>query len=1046
MTKRLIFLGILLFVVLTAAVMTGCGGGGGQVIPPPGLSPNIEPGVAPPAFVGVPYSLGFRWTVNTAKPSYFWNLNGNLPPGLEFDPVNGRIYGTPTTQGAFSFTVVVRDSNSPQREESRAYTITVGPPPGGALTITTTSLPTCKVGVPYMAEILVTGGLPPYNWSMDGNLVPGLSLNPASGKIQGTPTTTGTYTFTARVFDSQVPPATDTQILTINCIDSLQITTESPLPDGEVGVAYFQQLQAKGGVPCVAGPPYNWTFESGFLAPGLTVNANGTITGTPTTPGTYDFLVRVTDCDAPTPETITKNLALTVKLVDADRFVCVDGINGDDAAGDGTSALPFKTITRALAYVSANNMNPSLPRIGAVRIAGPQSGPPLEYHESVTLDTANGTNVSLLGGWYGSTGDFCAFRLPTGTFNSLLVGLGGPAITTNGLAPSVLIEQLSISGDNAISLRSTAIRNNNSSPTIARNQISGGNASGLASISEGIWNNSDSDPLIVENTIYGGIGGAFTRGIFNEGLGTNPEIRANSIDGGDPSGGGTTTSVGIQNQSAASPNIYDNTITGGTGRNAFGIRNENGATATIARNTIDCKGSPDTDVCAAISVTGAGSSATINANRINGNSSTVHNGGVSSRGVWLGSSATASIDGNNLINGGEGDFTAYGILMENGSTAAIGGTIPGQPNSILGGGCVNFSTNDTWGIKVSSGSSATIVGNSVGGGCGLNTSTGIGVDPATANIDRNSIIGNSVVFTTNTTIGIHYNNSTGRITNNVVSGGRGDLAVGILVENGTVANQPVIGLAGAGNIIRGAALSVPNDAIGIWCINAVPTIQNNDLITGTTAANQAIGIFLDDCDNVTVSNNTRIEGGITTNPVAGWTVGIRADFSTGVTISNNPMITGGGSFVSTGILLFSSIATITGNTVNAGAATSVNEGIVFSGSGGTVRNNIIDANGAGGIDAYGIRMFGCANPAMGPAGGNTFQGASGNGRHLWDGNIPNVGSPPFPCGVSPLTVNAAGNTWSEAPPPAGLQCGPGNDSFPLTRNYNILNAGQCIQF
>jgi parallel beta-helix repeat protein len=282
----------------------------------------------------------------------------------------------------------------------------------------------------------------------------------------------------------------------------------------------------------------------------------------------------------------------------------------------------------------------------------------------------------------------------------------------------------------------------------------------------------------------------------------------------------------------------------------------------------------------------------------------------------------------------------------------------------------------------------------------------------------------------------------------VVSGGQGDLAVGILVENGTIPGQPVIGSAGAGNIIRGAALSVPNDAIGIWCINAVPAIQNNDLITGDTATNEAIGIFLDDCDNGIVSNNTRIEGGITTNPVAGasWSVGIRADFSTGVTISNNPMITGGGSFESTGILLFSSIATISGNTVNAGAGR-VNEGIVFSGSGGTVRNNIIDANGAGGIDAYGIRMFGCSNPAMGPAGGNTFQGASGIGRHLWDGNIPNVGSP-LPCGVSPYTVNASGNTWSEAPPPAGLQCGAANDSLLVfgTRNYNILNAGQCVQF
>jgi hypothetical protein len=968
-----------------------------------------------------------------------------MPPGLAFEPANGRIFGTPTTQGAFAFTMVVRDSNSPQRQESRDYTITVGAPVGGALTITTTTLPTCKAGVPYMAEILVTGGLPPYTWSMDGNLVPGLSLNQAAGKIEGTPTTTGEYAFTARVFDSQFPSAVTSQTLTITCIDPLQITTES-LPDGEVGVGYSQQLQAKGGAPCPGGPSdYVWSLESGFFPPGLTLNPNGSITGTPTSPGTYDFLARVTDCDTP-PETTTKNLSITIKLVDGDRFLCVDGLNGNDATGDGTSANPFKTVTRALNVASANNLNLSLPRIGAIRIAGPSAGPPLEYHESVTLNPAAGTDVSLLGGWYGFVDDDCGFRLPAGTLNAEMNALGGPAITTVSLTRTVLIEQLGIAGDRATGFTSIAIENNDSSPTIARNNISAGNASDFSE-GTGIRNLSGSSPLIVENTIYGGIAGGATMGILNNGLGTNPEVRANTIDGGDPSGGGSTTSVGIKNSGGADPFVYDNTITGGTGVNAYGIWNDP-AGADIARNIIDCDGPQlGGEVCAGIYVSGAGSTATINANSINENSSTVGNKSRSSRGVWLDSSASASIAGNNNILGGEGFLTAYGILMENSSTATLGGADPGEPNTISGDGCFSLSTDDTWGIKVSSGSTATIEGNTVYGGCGINSTTGIGVDPATATITGNRVFAwFGGVLTTS--IGIHSDNSTGSITSNAVSGGWGSLSIGILVENGTVANQPVIGSAGAGNTITGAS-GIANDAIGIWCINADPTIQNNDLISGSPVSsvdNQAIGIFLDDCDNVTVNNNTRIEGGVTDDTV-GWSVAIRADFSTGVTISNNPMITGGGSLVSTGILLFDgSNATITGNTVNAGASTSINEGIVFSGSGGTVRNNTIDANGAGGLDAYSVVLFGCSNPSFGPAGGNTFQGASGNGRHLWNRNIPNPAGPPIPCGVTPLTTNAAGNTWSEAPAPAGLQCGPANDSLPPTRNYEIVNTGHCVQF
>ncbi|MHA2659134.1 MAG: Ig domain-containing protein, partial [bacterium JZ-2024 1] len=101
-----------IFVVM--GIWASCGRSGGlPPAPPPGLSPNIEPPTAPPATVGVPYNLSFRWTINTAKPPFFWNLVGSMPPGLQFEPANGRIYGTPTTPGNYAFTMVVRDSNIP---------------------------------------------------------------------------------------------------------------------------------------------------------------------------------------------------------------------------------------------------------------------------------------------------------------------------------------------------------------------------------------------------------------------------------------------------------------------------------------------------------------------------------------------------------------------------------------------------------------------------------------------------------------------------------------------------------------------------------------------------------------------------------------------------------------------------------------------------------------------------------------------------------------------------------------------------------------------
>ena len=71
------------------------------------------------------------------------------------------------------------------------------------LTITTPNLPSGDVGKPYSTVLAATGGMPPYTWSDDGNMPPGLYLNPATGEIYGTlPATTDPLTFVVTVTDS----------------------------------------------------------------------------------------------------------------------------------------------------------------------------------------------------------------------------------------------------------------------------------------------------------------------------------------------------------------------------------------------------------------------------------------------------------------------------------------------------------------------------------------------------------------------------------------------------------------------------------------------------------------------------------------------------------------------------------------------------------------------------------------------------------------------------------------------------------------------------
>lgn len=86
----------------------------------------------------------------------------------------------------------------------------------------------------------------------------------------------------------------------------LTVTT-STLANGTIGSSYSQTLQASGGTS-----PYSWSIVSGLgnLPPGLGLNASsGVISGTPTTTGTYNFTVRVTDS---VPATAQKALSIVV--------------------------------------------------------------------------------------------------------------------------------------------------------------------------------------------------------------------------------------------------------------------------------------------------------------------------------------------------------------------------------------------------------------------------------------------------------------------------------------------------------------------------------------------------------------------------------------------------------------------------------------------------------------------------------------------------------------------------------------------------------------
>jgi hypothetical protein len=84
----------------------------------------------------------------------------------------------------------------------------------------------------------------------------------------------------------------------------LAIASPPNLNNGKVGVVYAGTLAASGGTPT-----FTWSLTDGALPPGLSLSGAGTLTGTPTTIGIFDFTAQVTDGSG---ATVAQSFTLTM--------------------------------------------------------------------------------------------------------------------------------------------------------------------------------------------------------------------------------------------------------------------------------------------------------------------------------------------------------------------------------------------------------------------------------------------------------------------------------------------------------------------------------------------------------------------------------------------------------------------------------------------------------------------------------------------------------------------------------------------------------------
>ena len=257
----------------------------------------------PAAKEGTPYTAEIATTGGVLPVTLSVKSGNELPPGLSL--ARGKISGTPSAAGSFSFTIVTQDSNPSAKSQAEqtfsleiaSYGMEINPEP---------ALISGKVKEPLSATFNATGGEPPYKWSATGDLPRGISMNPATGVLGGTPSNLGSGTVTIRVTDSKGFPVMRSMPVSITA-DPLTISSDAP-PSSMAGADFLWQIPVRGGLP-----PYKVELAQGsILPPGLYLSEyapHGRIVGEPGATGSFRFKVIAKDALA---QQVEEEVAITV--------------------------------------------------------------------------------------------------------------------------------------------------------------------------------------------------------------------------------------------------------------------------------------------------------------------------------------------------------------------------------------------------------------------------------------------------------------------------------------------------------------------------------------------------------------------------------------------------------------------------------------------------------------------------------------------------------------------------------------------------------------
>ena len=171
--------------------------------------------------------------------------------------------------------------------------------------ISPASLPSSTYGQPYSETITASGGSWPHSFALSGSLPAGMAFSSA-GVLSGTPTASGNFNFIVTATD--FTGGSNARSYTLTVADPTITMSPLSLPDAAIGAAYAQTISATGGTS-----PYGFALTAGALPAGLSLESDGTLSGTPTAAGSFNFTVTGTD-NSPNTGPYTASRAYTVNV------------------------------------------------------------------------------------------------------------------------------------------------------------------------------------------------------------------------------------------------------------------------------------------------------------------------------------------------------------------------------------------------------------------------------------------------------------------------------------------------------------------------------------------------------------------------------------------------------------------------------------------------------------------------------------------------------------------------------------------------------------